>query len=256
MSSINAKSLAAIAVAAILAGAAAYLAQKQKVDRLQSQMDDSLAQLQQAKADAQAARQSLAAQDQELQKLRTASTDLARTRNEIAQLRQQRAAAPPAARAPANPAARSTATGAYPPGTYFSREQANFAGFATPEATLQSLAWAGLNGQTNVVPRVVPADLPQAQQLVDELQQSLQVAAPVFQGMQIVAEKTLPDGQIEVLVKIDSQTVPGGEANAPPPFNIVPMAQVDNEWKITASPIDYSSRPDWANTGQVKTFAP
>jgi hypothetical protein len=34
------------------------------------------------------------------------------------------------------------------------------------------------------------------------------------------------------------------------------MAQVDNEWKITASPIDYASRPDWANTGQVKTFAP
>lgn len=34
------------------------------------------------------------------------------------------------------------------------------------------------------------------------------------------------------------------------------QSQMDNEWKIAASPVDYSSSPDWAKTGQIKTFAP
>jgi hypothetical protein len=260
MSSINGKSLAVVAVAgaALLAGIITFLAQKQKVDLLQAQINDVQTQLEQAKAANQTAQQNLAARDQELHNLLSASTDLARTRNEIAQLRQQRATAASNAPAPANPTARTAAPAAFPPGTYVNRDQLAFAGYATPEATIQSLAWAAVNGQTNIISSAIPTNLPepQGQQLMEELTQALQGAGPILQGMQITAEKTLGDGQMEVLVKIDSQTPPGGDANGPPPYNIVPMMQVDNEWKIAGSATDYSSVPDWAKTGQIKTFTP
>lgn len=254
MSWINAKSVAAIAAAALLAGTAAYLAQKHKTDQLQTQMDAALAQLETAKASAQAARMSQAAREQELQALRSAAVELARSRNEVAQLRQQGETAAKAAASPASPAPGPAAPAAFPPGTYVNKAQLAFAGYATPEATIQSLAWAMANGQTNFVPRIIPADLPQGQQLAQDLQQASQDAAPFFLGMQVMAEKLLADDRVELMVKVDAQAPPGVEVNLPPPFNILPMVRVDNEWKLGGAPQDYS--PDWAKTGQIKMFAP
>jgi len=254
MNWINAKSVAAIAVAALVAGTAGYLAQKQKTDQLQTQVDAALGQLEKAKADALAAQQTQAAREQELQTLRSASVELARARNEVAQLRQQRETAARVAAAPAPPAPKPAAPTAFPPGTYLNKEHLSFAGFATPEATIQSLCWAMVNGQTNIVQRIIPADLPQGQDLAANLAAALQNAVPYFQGMQVMAEKVLADDRMELMVKVDSQAPPAGmEGNVPPPFNVLPMVRVNNEWLLGGSPVDYS--PDWAKTGQVKTFA-
>ena len=253
MSWINAKSVAAIAAAAILAGTASYLVQKQKTDQLQAQIDASRTQLEQAKADTLAARQALALRNQEMQKSQADALELAKTRNEIAQLRQQReASAQAAAKATASPAKPAGPT-AFPPGTYVKREQLAFAGYSTPEATIQSLAWAATTGQTNIVQRTVSTDLPQGQQLAEELKQALVGAGPFLEGFQVMAEKSLAEDRVEVLVKLDSRSIPGLNLNLPPPLNIVPMIRVDNEWKLGAPPEDYS--PDWQKTGQIKTFA-
>jgi multidrug efflux pump subunit AcrA (membrane-fusion protein) len=253
MSWINAKSLAAIAAAALLAGTAGYLAQKQKTDQLQARMDATLAQLEQAKAVNQAAQEALAARDQQLQKLQTATTELARTRNQVAQLQQQRDTAARSAPPPASPAPKPAALAAFPPGTYVNRAQLSFAGYASPEATIQSLAWAAVNGQSNIIPHVIPTDLEGGQELAQALQTALQDAGPAFTGMQILAEKVLADDRLEVLVKLDVQQVPGGSDNLPPPLNILPMVRVDNEWKLGGNPQNYSE--NWPTTGQIKTFA-
>jgi hypothetical protein len=250
----NAKSFAAVAVAALLGAAVGYLAQKQKTDELQTQVAAALGQLEKARAETQAAQQSQAARDQELQSLRSASVELARSRNEIAQLRQQRetAAKPPAA--PAGAPAKPAAPAAFPPGIYLKKEQLAFAGFATPEATIQSLAWAALNGQTNFAQRIIPADLPQGQELAANLGAALQSEVPYFQGMQVMAEKVLAEDRVELKVMVDSQAPPAGaEANVPPHLNILPMVRVNNEWLLGGSPQDYTE--DWATTGQIKTYA-
>jgi len=249
----NAKSFVAVAVAALLGGAVGYLAEKQKTDELRTQVADSLGRLEKAKADAQADAQSQAAREQELQSLRSAAVELARSRNEIAQLQQQRAAAAKAPTPPSSTPAKAAAPSAFPPGTYVSKEQLAFAGFATPEATIQSLAWATMNGQTNFAQRIIPADLPQGQELATNLGAALQASVPYFQGMQVMAEKVLADDRMEIMVKVDSQAPPAGqEVNLPPPFNILPMVKVNNEWLLGGSPQDYTE--DWAKTGQVKTY--
>lgn len=252
MSWINAKSLAAIAAAALLAGAAGYLAQKQKTDQLQTRMDAALAQLEQAKAVNQTAQEALAARDQQLQKLQAASTELARARNQIAQFQQQRDTAARSAPPPAGPAPKPAAPAAFPPGTYVGRAQLSFAGYSTPEAVIQSLAWGAVNGQSDIIPHVIPTDLEGGQDLAKALETALQDAGPAFAGMQIMAEKVLDDDRLEVMVKLDMQPVPGGSADLPPPLNILPMVRVDNEWKLGGSPQNYSE--NWPNTGQIKTF--
>ena len=253
MSWINTKSVAAIAAAALLGGTAGYLAQKQKADQLQAKSEAALAQLEQAKADLKAAQKALAARDQELQKMQTVTVDLARARNQIAQLRQPRQTAAQNASSPANAAAISAARAAFPPGAYVSREQLAFAGYSSPEATMQSLAWAAINGQTNIVENAVSSDMPQSRQFAAQLQMALQSAGPFFKGMQIQSQKALADDSVELKIKVDVQSDPSGSANLPPPFNLVRLMRVDNEWKINAEPQDYT--PDWEKTGQIKTFA-
>ena len=154
MSWINPKSVAAMAAAALLAGTAVYLAQKHQADQLQTQRDSALAQLETAKAEAQAARQSQAAREQELQTLRSASVELAHSRNVVGRLLQESETAVRAAAAPASLAPKPAAPAAFPPGTYVNKAQLAFAGFATPEATIQSLAWASVNSQTNFVEQI------------------------------------------------------------------------------------------------------
>ena len=89
------------------------------------------------------------------------------------------------------------------------RDALAFAGYGTPEATIQTLAWAAITGQTNIAANVVPADLPQGELLAQELMGALQAAGPAFSGMQIMAEKTMGDGRLELLVKVDVQQPPG-----------------------------------------------
>jgi len=253
MSWINAKSVAAMVAAAIVAGATGYLTEKQKADRLEAQVAAVQAELQQAKADSQTASDALAARDREVQRLQSATSDLAKSRNEIAQLRQRGNTAPPAAVPPTAPAIRTTDTTAYAPGTYIQRSALAFAGYGSPEATIQTLAWAAVHGQTNVAQLVVPADLPEGEQLAASLMGALQAAGPAFSGMQIVAEKTLADDRLEVMVKVDVQAPPGvSPDNLPPPYNVLPMVRIGNEWKLGGAPEDYT--PDWPKSGQIKNF--
>jgi RNA polymerase sigma factor (sigma-70 family) len=253
MNCINAKSVAAIAVAALVAGATGYLTEKQKADRFEAQAADSLAELQRAKAESQTAQDSLAAREREVQRLQTAASDLAKARNEVAQLRQRETSPRTVAPPPAAATPRSSQTTAYAPGTYVQRGALAFAGYGSPEATIQTMAWAAVNGQTNVAHLVVPADLPQGEQLATNLMGALQSAGPAFAGMQIVAEKTLAEDRMEVLVKVDVQAPPGVSSNElPPPYNVLPMIRVASEWKLAGPPQDYS--PDWGNSGQIKSF--
>ncbi len=261
MSWINAKSVAAMAAAALLAGTAGYMAQKQKLDQLQAKADAALAQLDEAKAAAQTAQQALAARERQLQDSGSNSLELARARNQITplaqqqqQLQRERDAAVRAAAAAPTAAVRTAAPTAFPPGTYINRTQLSGAGFASPEATIQTLAWAAVNGETNLVAQAVSAAFPQAEQFAAQLQQALLAAAPVFQGVQVMAEKSIADGRVELLVKVDV-VVPAGvdPRGLPPNLNVVGLVRENNEWKMGAQPQDYS--PDWQKTGQIRTFA-
>jgi hypothetical protein len=71
----------------------------------------------------------------------------------------------------------------------------------------------------------VSAAAPKSDQFVAQLQEALVGTAPALQGTQVVADKFIADGRLEVLVKIDVLAPPGVESSLPPPYNILSMVR-------------------------------
>lgn len=116
----------------------------------------------------------------------------------------------------------SAATG-LPPG-YVLRSQAQWAGLATPEDTMQSFLWALRNRDfTNLLQTLTPES---AQKLEQSFQRAGGKAGDLFDtpfpGLAILSRKSLPDGSIEATVEI----APGITI---PKFR---FQQVGGQWKM------------------------
>jgi RNA polymerase sigma factor (sigma-70 family) len=150
MSWINAKAAAALVASAVAAGTGAYLVQEHHASRLRGENQALAAAHQQSINERAAALAAAAARERELARLQNDNTELLRLRNEVGALRKQAgeleqlreqnrqlraaAAAAPKTEPPAN--ARDV----------FPKESWVFAGFADPESTIQSAAWAMSRG--------------------------------------------------------------------------------------------------------------
>jgi RNA polymerase sigma factor (sigma-70 family) len=194
------------------------------------------------------------------------TVDLLRLRAEVTRLRQvnqmprpgatQQAAAPAAPPAPAS----------VNPGEYVLRDKVVFAGFATPEATMQSMSWAmstaNYEGITNALsPKAYEEDQrkPNSRATIEA---SFTHISPRFLAMQILARKDISDQEVEMKVKWDIGVQPvsatGPEASQPGAFTSQVMVQrivkVGNEWKREGSISPY--KPDWDKNGNIQNFVP
>jgi hypothetical protein len=187
-------------------------------------------------------------------------TELLRLRGEVRLLRQQvnetkQKIVPPTASSP-EPAK----LAGHRPGIYISKDQLVFAGYATPEAALESMTWAMMSGTYDQVNQSLPPEM-LAEQLKnpkgrEQFEAGQAKAATVMKGIQIVAKKVLADDKVELKVKsdYDPTVMKNLTSDLPPEYMVQPMVRVGNEWKIGGSTRGY--RDGWENDGQIQTFVP
>jgi hypothetical protein len=144
-------------------------------------------------------------------------------------------------------------------GQYLDREQLAFAGYATPEATLQSMFWAANSGDGD---KLFACFSPEAQAAINKepngrknfdagVKQSAQ--AQSIKGMQVVARKMLADDQVDLKFKLDFASPPkNGERDKG--FAICPFVKIGDEWKLSGKTKNYT--PDWDNGSQPEPAAP
>ena len=87
----------------------------------------------------------------------------------------------------------------------------------------------------------------------EQFEASQKKMAPLFKGMQIVAKKLLPDDSVELKFKMDTDPIPGQQADQPPIF-VQPMVKVGDAWKIGGSTRPHAET--WDEDGQIQKFIP
>lgn len=178
--------------------------------------------------------------------------ELLRLRGEVGVLRQQLAGM--TRDKPAAPAAQPTQKAA----GYLAKDQLAFAGFATPEATFESVTWALMNGDYDVFRRSMTSEAIKVAETDRGLRARVETKdnpiIPLVKGFQIMAKKTLADNQVELKVWIGDQY--SGDPSAPGAgsFFLQPMAKIGNEWKISGS--SRGVPPNWEQSGQVQSETP
>jgi hypothetical protein len=140
-------------------------------------------------------------------------------------------------------------------GTYITKSRLVFAGYATPEAALESMTWAMMNGDYDTsIASLGPemrADAVKDPKDRKNFESSMRKMSTRFKGMQIVAKKTLAGDKVELKLKLDV-ALPSNSHGDVPPFFIQPMTRFGNEWKLGGSTRGYET--NWDQSGQIQTF--
>jgi hypothetical protein len=265
----KAKAMAAILGVAIIAAILTHLFDQRGFRTAENRERALLAQQQeQAKADRNQSILALNARDLELAGLRKDVSDLPRLRNEISQLRQQVAAAqyrPPAPEP--NPPAVAAAPHAL--GQFITKEQLAFAGYATPEAAVQTMVWAVVAGNYEAFTNLHPSGMlvararslaaakavGQSVDTVDErarLESQAPTVARNFKGLQIQARKTIrADQGVQLKVFVDGLPMPGGTPGSQ--VSVLTFVKEGDEWKW-ADGTPHTAR--WDENGTIEKFIP
>ena len=77
--------------------------------------------------------------------------------------------------------------------------------------------------------------------------------APLFKGVQILAQKNVSDDRVELKVKYDTDPIPNAPKESSE-FMIQPMVKVGNEWNLGGSTRSYN--PQWEQEGNVFQYTP
>jgi hypothetical protein len=145
------------------------------------------------------------------------------------------------------------------PGQYISVSQLAFAGYATPEAALETCRWAIMKGtleQANdtLAPDMRPKSITQKDR--DRFEAMRARRSPAVKGFQIVAKKILTDDKVELKVRDDynPEIMKKLAANPPPEYMVQPMVKIGDEWKLGGSTREWTA--SWEKTGQIQTYSP
>lgn len=162
---ITMKMFGAMAAAAIIAGTGTFLVQQGRIDRLREQR---LMFQRDPRAAAVSLRQVMGRNvtssfnmtlPTESEQQKKDQAELRRLRGEVGQLRQQLELAQAQARPQAKTGPVAPTAAAHPPGSYIPADQLAHAGFATPEAAMESITWAMLHGTFDQVTEVISPDI-------------------------------------------------------------------------------------------------
>jgi hypothetical protein len=139
-------------------------------------------------------------------------------------------------------------------GRHLTKKQMMFAGYATPEAALQSIAWAAINGDGDKVfacfSPEMQADITKEPNGRAKFNADIKRHAQQLKGMQIMARKMLADDKAELKIKLNLSS-PAKNGKPVPAFRIQSMVKVGDDWKLGGSTRDYT--PDWDEGSQPES---
>jgi hypothetical protein len=192
--------------------------------------------------------QKVQAKADELEQLRKDASDVVRLRGQVAQLtRQCEADKKQLAQLKSSPA-----TAPKKSGISFTREQMVNAGYATPEAALQTLVWATMSG--NLTPEQIrealSPELLNDQAAYSVFEGNRKESLAVFKSVDMLAKKTLGEDKVEFKAALNVDLGPNAPTQ-PPAVMVLPMVKVGNQWKLAGNPKEL--KDDW-NDGTVQTF--
>lgn len=136
-------------------------------------------------------------------------------------------------------------------GRHLTKNQMTFAGYATPEAAIQSIAWAAVNGDSQKALACfspeMQADITNKPNGLRKFRADINRNGQQIQGLQVLARKMLADDRAEVKVKLDSTNPPnhGGPMRG---LFIQPLVKIGGEWKLNGSTRPYAV--DWDEGSQ------
>ena len=141
-------------------------------------------------------------------------------------------------------------------GAYLVKNQFAYAGYATPEAALESMLWAYLNGDYDMVMSSVgPKDQADLKKQFGgnpkRFQSQMRRASTQFKGVQILARKTVSTDRVEL--KFQIVTPGGGSGRVTTNCMIQPMVKIGNEWKLVMNE-NTQYKTNWDQSGDIQTF--
>src|ERR1039457_5233047 len=123
-------------------------------------------------------------------------------------------------------------------GAYLLKSQFVFAGYATPEAALESMIWAFFNGDYDVaMSSVDPKDQADLEKQFGgnpkRFKSEMRRESMQFTGAQILARKILGAGKVELKFQMVAPGGSGGRVTTN--CMIQPLVKIGNEWKLIKS---------------------
>jgi RNA polymerase sigma factor (sigma-70 family) len=254
MNWINTKAVAAMVGAAVIAGTSTYLVKQNEVTRLLDENQKLTAQQATSTADAQAALNAVKSGQDELEKLKKDAGEVVRLRGEVVQLRKQRDSD---RQLFMQELVRQKQAAAAPPpksgGISITRDQLANAGYATPEAALQTITWATMSGNLSAeqIAEGLSPELLNDKEAYKEFEENRKESVSVFKSVDMLAKKTVDENKVEFKVALNVDLGPNAPA-VPPSVMILPMTRVDGRWKLAGNPME--CKQGWETEGQVQTF--
>jgi TolA-binding protein len=174
----------------------------------------------------------LRAENQELQTLRNETRDLHKLRNEIRQLREQAKGLPSvrtenerlrAAKARATPQS-AAAVDSRPS---FTLDTLSFAGYATPEATLQTMFWAAKQGDFDAAMKCFSDEARKEMvgESPEDVRRGMEEMVKRFQGLRIAARRVISADEIQLGIQLS-------QGNDTPEEETIPFKLVGGEWRL------------------------
>lgn len=150
---------------------------------------------------------------------------LLRLRAEVARLRNAKITTPVRRSTPGTSQGTNT-TGIPLPEGYRPAAQLRYAGFATPEKTLESFLWAVRNHDTNVLLQILPPETAEkfSASLAKGEDNGLFENAGKLPGFRVRSSRTLSDNNAELEIQIDPRSESGAEK--------ISFERVDGAWKL------------------------
>jgi RNA polymerase sigma factor (sigma-70 family) len=145
------------------------------------------------------------------------------------------------------------------PGAYIARANIAFLGYGTPEAALESMCWASLNGTyddllASLAPGVAAEEMKDSRRR-DYFEKIKGTLAQTYKGFQIVAKKLVAEDRVELKFKNDHDSTIDQVADVQHVLRcgIQPLLKVGTEWKLDGLPRSFEE--SWEAEGQIEKFA-
>jgi hypothetical protein len=141
-------------------------------------------------------------------------------------------------------------------GTFIPKNQLVFAGYKTPEASVESLFWAMIHGDYDTFIASFSANQQAKMKVVvgnpKHFKSDAKKGFSQLKGMEIMARKNVSNDKIELkLETIGGVFYAKGGNN----FRIIPVVKIGKEWKLTPEKSDYDYTTNWDNSGDIVTFS-
>jgi hypothetical protein len=255
------KTALALAIIGTITAAIVYFVEQRKITVLLAENQTLESELQKLNGDLAAAMTTIKDRDDEIKQSQKIFQELLMLRNEVTLLRRQLAAAQTEKQQLQAQKSNSQRVEPFEPASgiksinspYITKDQLKYVGAATPETALQSGLFAMYNGESyeDFVSSVTSeaqssTNFPSLEDFVRDQQNEQKT----FAGLQILAEKNVSDGEVQIEAMFDSvASNPDGSQKINSQYTILPFAKVGDAWKMSGPGQPYQT--EWDHSTSV-----